>query len=343
MTDFSLPINTTLVSEVLEIIRDRDSAIAKMDFTGATNLAVGFLRFNRTNRVLEEWSGSTWVEQRVEQPGIIKPFAGTAAPRGHLLCDGAAVSRSTYSALFSAIGTTYGSGDGSTTFNVPDLTGKFPLGKTQSGTTANVGASGGALGHTHSVPAHYHGMGTGADLNIASSGTHTTTIDISHGHTASSVNSTSNVSVSSGYTDYSNVTLTDQGHAHTIEGHGTTTSGDGKNTGNSGNKFAKARATAVSGTGDTNGATIATGSNISLNNGNHRHAVSLTDAGHNHTITVTSLGTTNRQDTSGVHVHGSASFSGSIGLVTGGVSGNSAMTTGAGDPPYLVLNYVITI
>ena len=53
--------------------------------------------------------------------GMLAPFAMGTAPSGFLACDGAAVSRSTYSSLFSAIGTTYGAGDGSSTFNVPDM------------------------------------------------------------------------------------------------------------------------------------------------------------------------------------------------------------------------------
>jgi len=57
--------------------------------------------------------------------GIIHPFAGTTAPTGWLICDGAAVSRTTYSELFSVIGTTHGSGDGSNTFNIPDYRGRF--------------------------------------------------------------------------------------------------------------------------------------------------------------------------------------------------------------------------
>lgn len=60
--------------------------------------------------------------------GTLQATARSSAPTGFLLCDGAAVSRSTYSALFSAIGTTYGTGNGSTTFNVPDLRGRVPVG-----------------------------------------------------------------------------------------------------------------------------------------------------------------------------------------------------------------------
>jgi microcystin-dependent protein len=52
--------------------------------------------------------------------GIVKAYAGTTTPANYLPCDGAAVSRTDYAALFGAIGTTYGAGDGSTTFNVPD-------------------------------------------------------------------------------------------------------------------------------------------------------------------------------------------------------------------------------
>lgn len=60
--------------------------------------------------------------------GMISMYGGSSAPTGFLLCDGSAVSRTTYSSLFSVISTTYGTGDGSTTFNVPDLRSAFPLG-----------------------------------------------------------------------------------------------------------------------------------------------------------------------------------------------------------------------
>ena len=83
--------------------------------------------------------------------GFIAPMALSAAPSGWLLCDGAAVSRATYAALFAAIGTTFGVGDGSTTFNVPDLRQRFPLGKAASGTGNTLGAAGGAIDHAHSV------------------------------------------------------------------------------------------------------------------------------------------------------------------------------------------------
>jgi len=71
--------------------------------------------------------------------GAVMSFAMNTAPTGWLACNGAAVSRSTYSALFSAVSTTYGAGDGSTTFNLPDLRGYFVRG---SGTNSDGTAAG---------------------------------------------------------------------------------------------------------------------------------------------------------------------------------------------------------
>ena len=73
--------------------------------------------------------------------GLIVPWSSSSTPSGFLDCDGAAVSRTTYALLFSVIGTTYGVGDGSTTFNVPDLTDRTVVGK--SGTKA-LASTGGA-------------------------------------------------------------------------------------------------------------------------------------------------------------------------------------------------------
>ncbi len=92
--------------------------------------------------------------------GLIIPFAGGTVPTGWLECDGSAVSRTTYADLFSAIGTTYGSGDGSTTFNLPNLKGRVPVGYDASQTEFNtIGKTGGEKTHTLSVnemPSHTH-------------------------------------------------------------------------------------------------------------------------------------------------------------------------------------------
>jgi len=74
--------------------------------------------------------------------GTIKPWGKATAPSGYLLCDGTAVSRTTYAELYVVLGDTYGAGNGSTTFNVPQLQGKTPQG--YDGNTYNLAGTGGA-------------------------------------------------------------------------------------------------------------------------------------------------------------------------------------------------------
>ena len=74
----------------------------------------------------------------VPAPGVVEMFAGATAPTGYLICDGAAISRTTYAALFAIIGTTYGAGNGSTTFNIPNLKGKVAVGRDASQTEFDV-------------------------------------------------------------------------------------------------------------------------------------------------------------------------------------------------------------
>jgi microcystin-dependent protein len=93
--------------------------------------------------------------------GVVLPFAGSSAPDGYLLCDGSAVSRSQYASLYAAIATSYGAGDGVTTFNLPDLRGRVAVG---AGAGANLtpralADSFGEEMHTLSIaemPSHYH-------------------------------------------------------------------------------------------------------------------------------------------------------------------------------------------
>jgi microcystin-dependent protein len=82
--------------------------------------------------------------------GMMQPFAGASAPAGWLVCDGAAVSRTTYAELFNVIGTTWGAGNGSTTFNLPDMRGRTTFGRDTAQTEFNALAeSGGAKTHRH--------------------------------------------------------------------------------------------------------------------------------------------------------------------------------------------------
>ena len=82
--------------------------------------------------------------------GAIKPWGKATAPAGYVLCDGGAISRTDYADLFAVISTTYGAGNGSTTFNVPDLQGKMPQGY-DGGASYALAATGGANTVTVSV------------------------------------------------------------------------------------------------------------------------------------------------------------------------------------------------
>lgn len=108
-------------------------------------------------------------------PGIIMDYGGSSAPSGWLLCYGQAINRNTYAALFAVIGTAFGSGDGSTTFNLPDARGRVSAGKDDmGGASANrltnqsgglngdvLGATGGLETHTLTaaqMPSHTHSV-----------------------------------------------------------------------------------------------------------------------------------------------------------------------------------------
>lgn len=94
--------------------------------------------------------------------GAIMPFGSDTIPDNWLLCDGSAVSRTTYQQLFNTIGTTYGTGDGFTTFNLPNLQGKIPVGKNANDTDFDtLGETGGEKEHTLTIqemPQHGHSV-----------------------------------------------------------------------------------------------------------------------------------------------------------------------------------------
>jgi len=81
--------------------------------------------------------------------GTIIPWPKATVLNGFLRCDGTAVSRTTYADLFAVIGTSYGAGDGASTFNIPNLQGKIPLG--DDGSNFNIGSSGGANAQTPNI------------------------------------------------------------------------------------------------------------------------------------------------------------------------------------------------
>lgn len=138
--------------------------------------------------------------------GVVNDFAGSTAPSGWLLCFGQAVSRTSYLDLFSVIGTTYGVGDGSTTFNLPDLRGRTAAGKDDMGGSAAtritnavsgfdgtaLGAAGGAQAHTliiGEMPSHSHTQDAHNHTQVA----HTHTQN-SHTHTTPAGNTAGSTS-----------------------------------------------------------------------------------------------------------------------------------------------------
>ena len=177
------------------------------------------------------WSGVGSVSadegDDVALPGTILDFGGSSVPTGYLACNGNAVSRITYSRLYSAIGTTWGAGNGNTTFNVPNLIRRTTVGSGGDATAvlgSSVGSVGGSEshtlttnqmpGHTHagssgSAGSHSHGSGTlsassagshshgSGTLSSASAGSHTHTLNASaasvagHGHGAGTLSSAS--------------------------------------------------------------------------------------------------------------------------------------------------------
>lgn len=116
--------------------------------------------------------------------GGLMPYAGSTSPEGWLLCDGTAINRTTYANLFALIGTTYGSGNGTTTFNVPDMRSRMPIGAgagtgltsralaATGGAESVVIASGNLPTHVHSI-AHDHASVTSGGQSAG----HTHSID----------------------------------------------------------------------------------------------------------------------------------------------------------------------
>lgn len=152
--------------------------------------------------------------------GAMIQYLGTTAPNGWLFCIGSAVSRSTYSGLFDLFGTRYGAGNGSTTFNLPDLRERFARGSALTGTLS--GTAGGSATHQHtntglttgSAGGHNHTVDV-PSLSITSGGHFHTTED--HGH-YSTDHSHTTIDHYHGVNAHTHNTNSDGDHDHTFEG-----------------------------------------------------------------------------------------------------------------------------
>ena len=157
--------------------------------------------------------------------GEVRIFAGTTIPTGWHLCDGAAISRSTYDELFRAIGTTYGAGDGSTTFNLPDLRNKFPMGV--DGTNKTLNAQGGYGSKV--LPNHSHVVYSAATASggMSAAGTHNHYLRGQAGvtHSGSDYDRPRSINHTSEPTGYTSST-TSTAHTHSWPAHNTQSTGN---------------------------------------------------------------------------------------------------------------------
>lgn len=120
--------------------------------------------------------------------GTIIWFGASTAPTGYLKANGAAVSRTTYADLFTAIGTTFGVGDGTTTFNVPDMRGYFARGWVDNGSVDSGRAFGSTqtdafASHTHTVGVVNSASNGAGDMGLTAAGANTTRTSSSAGGT----------------------------------------------------------------------------------------------------------------------------------------------------------------
>jgi microcystin-dependent protein len=263
------------------------------------------------------WDGTVWsvVVSFTNTPaGAVVMYGGGTAPSGWLVCDGSAVSRTTYADLFSAIGERYGAGDGSTTFNLPGTSTLVPVGIAASGNADGTTVSGSstlnalALGDQSADHAHTITSNAG---NQSADHSHTITVanaNANHSHTITVANANANhshtITVANANANHShswskNFNTTNQNASHT---HGYFKTNNSNVSANTNNQSASHSHNFNSGTVNTNAAnaghthnassgavnaTHAHNANSAAANAAHSHNASSGDnsADHNHTIT----------------------------------------------------------
>ena len=259
----------------------------------------------------------TIVQPTIDTPaGAIQMFGGLAAPFGYLLCDGSAVDRTAYAGLFTAISTTYGAGNGTTTFNLPNLKGRVVVGVDAAQTEFNVlGEVGGAKTHQHIAT----NSGNTDHVHTAPAPTVTTNGAGDHGH---------NIDGHSHYAD----------HSHSVNPGSTATSSDSHSHITNTNSANASRATGTS-------AVALSSHTHNTYSDSHSHTVNIatftsaTANGEGVNVRATALGTNGNP---GNHTHGNTVG----GITTNTGSGSHGHTIPASDtlsnlPPYIALNYII--
>ena len=277
-------------------------------------------------------STSIWVNAQAVPAGVISQYAGSEAPGGYLICDGSAVSRTTFSALFTAISTTYGVGNGTTTFNLPNLQNRIPVGRGADVAFDVLGETGGSktvtLAEANMAP-HTHSGSTG---NQSADHTHSgSTGNVSADHTHSGATGT----VSSGHTHGFGTGGISANHTHSGPSHNhSVTAVLGRSTVN---RSAGTTGTFVPTGADATGTSFAGTGQTGTVSADHSHSGTTNDINQNHTHSFT---------TGGISANHTHSFT------SAGVSANHthSFTTNSGTgtatpvntlPPYIVVNYII--
>lgn len=266
-TDWNTPSLADEYSDFRDFMKTQIEHLGLMDFEDDTNIPTGFIRLNPSTDIQERFTGSSWTPTNREVAvtdhmnntalhsgvpiGTPLPWLTASPPTNYLIMNGQNVSRTTYAALFALWSTTFGMGDGSTTFGIPDWRGKIPIGQgvtaptdgplnnafgslnhTHSGpshthtinghdhTLAAHTHLGGAHthstpNHTHSIPAHYHAVtGNGATINIVSSAAHQHNYGTKSGSTISSSGGNRALNASPSGSNETNQTSADGSGAH---------------------------------------------------------------------------------------------------------------------------------
>lgn len=320
-----------------------------LDDTDVTDMWDGRTVFNSDRRSIEvaHYDGASFLGWFGILPtGVVLPFSSEVVPTGFLLCDGSIHSRADYpglAALYATDGFPFGNGDGSTTFEVPDLRQRFPLGVAASGTGDALGDTGGAIDHVHGQPTHTHGQTTHTHTNpnVNSGGAHVhsqgnTGSNGSHTHTNPNTGSAgSHIHAFSGAT-----TSSGGSHSHSFSDSFTTggpssipftQSGSGQQLAS----YNHSHSGSVSGTtGSHGGHTHVFGVSNMTDPGHHIHAQSSTGSGGSH------VHSTPNTNSNGSHAHSQGS-TGASGGDTTGASGDD--TTASANPPFLTLNYIVKV
>ena len=268
--------------------------------------------------------------------GTVSMWSGTAAsvPSGYLLCDGSAINRVANTDLFNAIGTAHGSGDGSTTFNLPDLRNRFVVGEGTSYALAATGGSADAtlVTHSHTVDSHTHASGNlQADNHSHSDGS--LSVD-THSH------NTGNMGVNNHSHNFngniSGNTNTDT-HYHIFPGDDQLTFANGL--ANWSNRSAGPFSY------DANSSTSGGGQMWTTSDHGHSHNVSGNCSGNTGNSSANLNGNTG---SSGAGISGntgsnSATVSGNTGATSPATNSQGSAATNANLPPYYALCYIIKV